>query len=92
VVSLELLTGRQSRIVDVVNLFVEAIPHDQRIGQRKPVRFHRMSFLYAFVYRWAHAQNIDDNYPIMVFANTFGKIVGHNWSRMGLGTPSQMTH
>ena len=28
-----------------MNLFVEAIPHDQRIGQGKPVRFHRMTFL-----------------------------------------------
>jgi len=31
-----------------------------------------------------HTRLCGDNYPIMVFADTFGKIIGHNWTRMGL--------
>lgn len=31
----------------------------------------------------------EKNYPIMVFADTFGKIIGHDWTRMGLWTLSQ---
>jgi len=77
----------------VVNLFVEAIPHDQRIGQGKPVRFHRMTFLRIAVEVGTcteHTRTLrENNYPIMVFADTFGKIIGHDWTRMGLCTLSQ---
>jgi hypothetical protein len=77
----------------VVNLFVEAIPHDQRVGQGKPVRFHRMTFLRIAVQVGTcteHTRTLrENNYPIMVFADTFGKIIGHDWTRMGLWTLSQ---
>jgi hypothetical protein len=35
-----------------------------------------------------------DNYPIMVLADTFGKIIGHNWTRMRLWNSqvSMMVH
>jgi hypothetical protein len=77
----------------VVNLLVEAIPHDQRIGQGKPVRFHRMTFLRIAIEVGTcteHTRTLrENNYPIMVFADAFGKIIRHDWTRMGLWTLSQ---
>ena len=89
VVNLEFLTGRQAWIVDVVNLLVKAIPHDQCIGQRESVRFHRVSFLsiaYGQVQGGCaeHGTTVKRHYPIVMFADTFGEIIGHNRTRMWL--------
>jgi len=85
VVNLELLAGRQSRIVDVVNLLIEAITHDQRIGQGESVWFHRVPFLHT-AFSLAHTQNraVGRHYSIMVFADALGEIIGHYRTRMGL--------
>ena len=84
VVHFEFCLRCRARVINVVDLFVQAITHDECICERQSMGLHRMSFLDKDVRDKLKARPVRFAHPIVVFADAFWKKVGDYRTRMGL--------
>lgn len=90
VVRFEFRLRRRAWVINVMNLLVQTVPHDERIRERQSMRFHRVAFLNKENKKTCHVQPSSARrqstcaYPVVIFPDTLWKKVGHYRTGMGL--------